>query len=64
MTPTHPLNNKRGQGLSEYLILLLLVAITAIGVTKSFGKVIYDKIQLATRHVESEVRIADFNNSK
>jgi Flp pilus assembly pilin Flp len=49
--------NCAGQGLTEYLILVVLIAVVCIGAAKTFGGVLKEKIELAKRHVKSEVSL-------
>jgi Flp pilus assembly pilin Flp len=37
--------NKQGQGMSEYLILVLLIAVGSIAVTTTMGSHVHDKIK-------------------
>lgn len=39
------LNNSSGQGLTEYLILLVLVAVVCIGAVTTMGNTMKDKFQ-------------------
>ena len=50
-------NDKTGQGLTEYLILILLVAVVSIAAAKSLGKTVKDKLQQAREHINSDVSI-------
>ena len=50
------LDNK-GQGLTEYLILLLLVAVISIGAAKTLGAKVKSKIVEATDHIDSEITL-------
>ena len=47
--------NEEGQGLTEYLILLMLVSIISIAAVRSLGSTIRSKIQVARDHINSEV---------
>jgi Flp pilus assembly pilin Flp len=51
--------DQKGQGLTEYLVLLLLIAIVSIAATKSLGGTIKRKIEEAERHVNSDLTIRD-----
>jgi len=53
------INNAVGQGLTEYLILLVLIAVVSIGVTTTLGKTIKDKIQTARTRINSDVKFPD-----
>jgi Flp pilus assembly pilin Flp len=48
-------NETEGQGLSEYLILLILVAIVSIGAVKGLGGAVKSKIDTAKRNIQREV---------
>jgi hypothetical protein len=52
------LNNK-GQGLTEYLILMILVCVVSIAAAKSLGGTIKRKIQEARQHINSDVSISE-----
>lgn len=45
-------NNNSGQGLTEYLILVFLVAMVSIGTVKTMG----NKIQTRLNHVNKEIQ--------
>jgi len=49
--------DQNGQGLTEYLILLLLIAVVSIVATRTLGRVIHDKVELAKRHIESDITL-------
>ena len=53
------IRNSRGQGLTEYLILIVLVAVVSIVATKSLGNTIKSKIQSARHHINSEVTFTE-----
>jgi pilus assembly protein Flp/PilA len=36
-TPSRPLRRRRGQGMTEYILIVALIAIAAIGVVTLFG---------------------------
>ena len=48
-------SNTSGQGLSEYLILLILIAVLSITAVQTLGKTIKQKIQTARQHLHSDV---------
>lgn len=52
---SNSLHNESGQGLTEYITLLVLVALVAVGATQSLGKKIREKIKTATSHVNSDI---------
>jgi Flp pilus assembly pilin Flp len=49
--------DQSGQGLTEYITLLLLIAVISIGVTQTLGKRVKDKIREASDHINSEITI-------
>jgi len=49
------MNNDQGQGLTEYLILLLLVSVISIAAVKSLGSTVKSKIQEARNHINQDV---------
>jgi Flp pilus assembly pilin Flp len=49
------LKNQNGQGLTEYLILVLLIAVVSIGAAKSLGTTIKTKIKEAQGQINSKV---------
>ncbi|MBL7714876.1 MAG: hypothetical protein JNL01_05370 [Bdellovibrionales bacterium] len=51
----NPIQNQKGQGLTEYLILLILVGIISIVSVQSLGKTIQAKIKLAREKIHTEV---------
>jgi hypothetical protein len=55
LSKNRKLLNRRGQGLTEYLILLILVAVVAIGVTRELGRTVANKIEIAKKRISSEV---------
>ena len=44
-------NRETGQGLTEYLILLVLISLVSIAAVKSLGGTIQRKLQLAREHI-------------
>jgi hypothetical protein len=44
--------SESGQGLTEYLVLLLLIAVISIGAARTLGNTIRGKLQMAERHIE------------
>ena len=52
-------NNESGQGLSEYLILVLLIAVISIGAVKSLGGTIREKIKTVRNNIHSGVVLSD-----
>lgn len=55
MHPKHLWRNEAGQGLTEYLILVVLIAVISITATRSLGRTIKDKIQTARQHIDRDV---------
>lgn len=53
------LQNRHGQGLTEYLILVVLIAVVCIGAAKTFGTTLQGKIELAQRRVKAEVGLGN-----
>lgn len=45
--------NESGQGLTEYITLLLLIAVLSIGVTQTLGKRVKQKIEEASNQINS-----------
>ncbi|MFL5814415.1 MAG: Flp family type IVb pilin [Bdellovibrionia bacterium] len=45
--------NQSGQGLTEYITLLLLIAVVSIGVTQTLGKRVKEKIKKASEEINS-----------
>lgn len=45
------LANERGQGLAEYIIIVILVAIIVLVAVRFFGKEVYNKFENATNEV-------------
>jgi Flp pilus assembly pilin Flp len=43
--------DERGQGLSEYLILVLLIAVGSIAAARTLGGTVKGKIEMANRHI-------------
>jgi Flp pilus assembly pilin Flp len=48
------ITNRRGQGLTEYLVLLLLISIVSIAAVKALGGTIKLKLQQARNHINSD----------
>ena len=49
---TSPGPGELGQGLTEYLVLLLLIAVISIGAARTLGSTIRGKLEMANRHIE------------
>lgn len=54
-----PTLNQSGQGLTEYIVLLLLVAMCSVAATTTLGSRIKQKIRLATDHINSDITITE-----
>jgi Flp pilus assembly pilin Flp len=51
------IRSERGQGLTEYLILLMLVCVVSIAAVQSLGKEVKTKIQKVKEKINQEVTI-------
>ena len=51
------LRNQKGQGLTEYLILVLLIAVVSIVTTQTLGQTIKKKIKEVNDHINSGIVI-------
>jgi Flp pilus assembly pilin Flp len=49
------LKSKSGQGMSEYLILVVLIAVGSIAATKTLGATVKGKLEMINRQIDSEV---------
>ena len=49
------LKSTSGQGMSEYLILVVLIAVTTIAATKTLGNTIKGKLEMIEREIKTEV---------
>jgi Flp pilus assembly pilin Flp len=52
------LTNKQGQGMSEYLILVLLIAVGSIAATQSLGSTVFKKI----KQVQQKIQDVNFSD--
>ena len=52
------LNNK-GQGLTEYMALVILVALVAVAAVKGMGKEIKGKLITARKHIREDINFKD-----
>lgn len=48
---------RKGQGLTEYLILLILIAVVSISAAKSLGTTVREKIQTARQNIDSGITV-------
>ena len=51
LRPASRVRNERGQGLAEYIIIVILVAIIVLVAVRFFGKEVYNKFENATNEV-------------
>lgn len=51
----NPSLDSSGQGLTEYIILLMLVAVVSIGVVNTLGDTVKKKIEQAKEQINSKV---------
>jgi hypothetical protein len=56
--------NERGQGLTEYITLLLLVSVCSIVAVNTLGGKIKSKIDEAQRHINSDISLEDDGGKK
>ncbi len=49
--------DEKGQGLTEYITLLLLISVLSIVATRSLGNTIKDKIQQARDHINKDISL-------
>lgn len=56
---SRPLLNQSGQGLTEYLILLVLVSVACITAVTTLGNTIKDKLQVARNKINSGISMSD-----
>lgn len=53
--------NQNGQGLTEYITLLVLVSLVAVGAAKTLGTTIQKKIKKAREHIHQDITFEDVN---
>ncbi|MGK5084004.1 hypothetical protein WDW37_11955 [Bdellovibrionota bacterium FG-1] len=58
----NPVLNSSGQGLTEYITLLLLISIVSMVAAQSLGGAIKRKIEVATRHINSDLSADSHEN--
>lgn len=51
--------NQAGQGLTEYLILLILVSVISIGAVQTLGKIVKKKFQVARDNINRKVDLQE-----
>jgi Flp pilus assembly pilin Flp len=49
--------NTQGQGLTEYLMLVLLIAVISIGIVKSIGTQVQMKLKLARDNIQRDITL-------
>jgi Flp pilus assembly pilin Flp len=50
---------QQGQGLTEYLILLLLISMASLATAKALGGIIKSKLEEAKRHINSQITLKE-----
>ena len=50
-------DKQAGQALTEYIILVLMIAVVSVTVTRSLGKTIKGKLRMARDHISQEVSL-------
>jgi Flp pilus assembly pilin Flp len=55
--------NSQGQGMSEYLILVMLIAVGSIAATQSLGTTVFKKLKQIQQKVQ-DVNFTDVQNEK
>ena len=55
------IRNSKGQGLTEYLILLILISVVSITAARTLGTTIKAKIQVAREHINKDITVEDAN---
>ncbi len=53
-TPTSSRRRQRGQGMSEYLIIVALIAVAAIGVVGFFGDTVSNQLAAMSREIAGQ----------
>ena len=51
--------DEKGQGLTEYITLLVLVALVAVGAAKSIGTTVRNKLETARKHINQDINFDD-----
>lgn len=49
--------NTKGQGLTEYLMLVLLIAVVSISIVKSIGTQVQSKLKLARDNIQRDITL-------
>ena len=58
------LMDRSGQGLTEYLILMILVCLVSIGAVNTMGGTLKKKIQTVEKHIDSDLKIPDYSSNR
>ncbi len=53
--------DESGATMTEYIILLILLACAIIGIVSTFGKTVYDRFAQADNEVDNSVKISAHN---
>ena len=56
--------DEKGQGLTEYMILLILVSLAAVGVAKGLGGSIKSAIRRAQQRISTQITFKEANESQ
>ena len=51
--------NQEGQGLTEYITIVVLVSLAAVAAAASLGKSVKGKIRDAQKHIETQILIGE-----
>jgi Flp pilus assembly pilin Flp len=55
------IKNQKGQGLTEYIILLVLVSLVSVLAATGLGANIKKKIKKASEHINSDINFKEVN---
>jgi len=47
--------DEKGQGLTEYITLLVLVSLVAVGAAKTVGTTVRNKLETARKHINQDI---------
>jgi len=56
--------NKKGQGLTEYMTLLILVALVSVAAVKGIGRQIREKLVTARKHIDADINFNEVRYEK
>lgn len=56
--------NQSGQGLTEYIMLVLLISVVSIAATKTLGTRVKSKIKEASDHINSDITLEERSGSR